>query len=284
VLHVHHHKIHFRFQQNVKPNLLPTSKIQSNIIIMRDHVHASSDSNGTKSKSTIVKAGCGRSTFTSTAFTSPNMVVLPPPAVSDHHQSSSSPSPHNRPRIVSLEFNSSPPQPPHSHHPRHVTALPNIMLSRSRSKNKSLDEFDEHEQHCAAVTPDSKPKIYTHFGPPDQEIHLGMRPKVLDARTVRVLGLPLAPSSSPLFSPLPLSFHSDFAPLATTAAARRPSKNDEIDMLCWTPAPSCSGSEDIWMNMPGPPALPEMKELRSRNHMLLPKQTMPRALFVPDDF
>jgi hypothetical protein len=38
------------------------------------------------------------------------------------------------------------------------------------------------------------------------------------------------------------------------------------------------------MNMPGPPALPEMKELRSRNHMLLPKQTMPRALFVPDDF
>lgn len=253
----------------------PNSKIQSNIISMRDHVHASSDGNGTKS--TIVKASCGRSTFTST-FVSPNMVVLAPP-VSDHLQSSSLSLPlNNRPRLVSLELQSSHPQHSHPHY-RPVTALPNILLPRNRSNKMSLDEFDEESQHCA-VTPDSKPMNHSHLGPPDQEIHLGMRPKVLDARTVRALGLSLAPLSSSLFSPSAVSFHSELTPLP---APRRPNKNAEMgkSMECWTPAPSRSDSEDIWRNMPG---LPEMEESRSRNHMLLSKQTMPRSLFVPDDF
>jgi hypothetical protein len=179
---------------------------------MRDH--ASSNAKGNFcTKSTVVKASIVKA--------SQKMVAVLPP-VNDLQPSLSLP---NRPRLVSLEFHSSP------------RPLPRMtLLPRNLS-----------EQH--KVTPESI-----------------IRPKVLDARTFRALGL--APSSLSLSLP----FHADAEPplLPRAAAPRESNKDDEI---CVTPPHA-----DIWMS--GPPGLE-----RDESRMLHSAPTaMPRELLVPDDF
>jgi hypothetical protein len=167
-------------------------------------------------KSTLIKA-------------SHKMVLLPP--VNDLQSSLPLP---NRPRLVSLEFHSSPRPLPR------MPLLPGSLLKK---------RVGEHHQ----VTPD-----------------LYIRPKVLDAQTVRALGL--APS---LLSPL---FHAEHLFLPQQAAALCVD-----DDMCVTPAPS--SETDMWM--PGPPSLKKKESSMNMNHILpssSPTTAMPRKLLVPDDF
>lgn len=190
---------------------------------MRDH--ASNNANGNFTKSTVVKAG--------STFTSPKMVI-------DLQSTLSLP---NRPRIVSLEFHSS---------PRQLPRMP--LLPRNLSKKL----FDEHQ----AGTPD----IYSmdmYAMQPVKEIDLPIRPKVLGTCALQVLGL----SPSPLS---PLASCNANAELPLSPRTARPN-NDE---MCLTPA--SSSERNIWM--PGPPVL-ECEDSR-----ILHSPTMPRELFIPDDF
>jgi hypothetical protein len=208
------------------------SKTRSTNILMRDHT--SSNANGNFTKTTIIKAG--------STFTSPKMVQLLP--VTDLRSPLSLP---NRPRIVSLEFHSSPPRP-----------LPRMpLLPRNLSKRL----VDEHQ-----VTPDDY-SMNLYALPPIKAINLSIRSKVLDARTVRALGLVLSPLSLPVNADANANVELPLRPRAL-----RPNKDEN---MCYTPAPSFK-SRDVWM--PVPPG----REREESN--ILHSPTMPRELFVPDDF
>jgi hypothetical protein len=193
---------------------------------MRDQ--ASSNANDNFAKSTIVKAG--------SSFTSPKMVT---------DLQSSLPLA-NRPRILSFDFHSS---------PRTLPRMPLLPRNLSKLSKKLVDEHeagtrDYHSMDRYAVTPVKK-------------IRLGIRPKVLDARSVRALGLgPLAQS--------PRSHSSDNAngELSLRPRAERPNK----ERMCFTPVPSFEGSRDM-------PVLE-----RDESRFLPSPPSMPRELFVPDDF
>jgi hypothetical protein len=182
-------------------------------------------------KFTIVKAG--------STSTSPERMGLFP-HVKDLQSSISLP---NRPRMLSLEFHSSP-------RPLPLPLIP--LLPRNLSK--------KHQ-----VTPDSMDVCEL---PPVKDINLCIRPKVLDARTARALGLVPSPLMLPLPSPLSSPLSAEL-PLLPRAA------DQNKDEMCFTPAPSFE-SRDVWMP---PPRVPEREELR-----ILHSPTMPRELFVPDDF
>ena len=205
---------------------------------MRDQ--ASSNANDNFAKSTIVKAG--------SSFTSPKMVV--------DLQSSLSLS--NRPRILSFDF--------HSSSPRPLPRMP--LLPRNLSKlSKKL--VDEHE----AGTRDND-FVDRHALTPDKKICLCIRPKLLDVRSVRALGLgrlevSQMSSSDNANGGLPLR-----------PQAERPNKGGMYfnkDGIYFTPIPSFGGSRDILL--PGFPVLE-----RHESRFLPSPPSMPRELFVPDDF
>jgi hypothetical protein len=218
-----------QFKNNIQSDPIQSDPIQSNII-MRDQ--ASSNANDNFAKSTIVKSG--------SSFTSPKMVT-------DLQSSLSLP---NRPRILSLEF--------HSSSPRPLPRMPLLPRNLSKLSKKLVDKHeagtrDFYSMDRYALTPVKK-------------IRLCIRPKALDARSVRALGLGLG--QSPMSS-------SDNAngELPLRPRAERPHKDD----MCLTPVPSFGGSRDI--SIPGSPVLERDQESR-----ILHSPPMPRELFVPDDF
>jgi hypothetical protein len=201
---------------------------------MRDQ--ASSNANDNFAKSTIVKAG--------SSFTSPKMVT--------DLQSSLSPSLPNRPRIVSLDFHSSPRQLPR------LTLLPRNL---SRLSKKLVDEHYSVDHYMLT---------------PAKKIRLCIRPEVLAARSVRALGPGpgLGLAQSPLSSSV--KFHAN-AELPLSPQAERPNK-DKDEMMFLTPLSSFGGMDKL---LPGPPVLEQRDESRILLHS---SPSMPRELFVPDDF
>jgi hypothetical protein len=223
-----------QFKNNIQSDPIQSDPIQSNII-MRDQ--ASSNANDNFAKSTIVKSG--------SSFTSPKMVT-------DLQSSLSLP---NRPRILSLEFHSSSPRPlPRMPLlPRNLSKLSKKLVEKHEAGTRDFYSMDRY-----ALTPVKK-------------IRLCIRPKALDARSVRALGLGLGFPQSPAMS-------SSVKENANGELPLRP-RAERLDKhgIYLTPAPSIGGSRDI--SIPGFPVLERDQESR-----ILRSLSMPRELFVPDDF
>jgi hypothetical protein len=221
---------------------------------MRDQATSNVNANkGISNKSTFVKAG--------STFTSPRMVA-------DPQSSLSLP---NRPRIVSVEFHSS------SSSSLSRTHMQMPLLPRNLSKlSKKL--VDEH-QAAGGMYGTSPMDRHSLTPVKKQEIRLGLciRPKLLDARSLRALGLelPLSPLSS-----INANANTEL-PLRPRAVRPNKQQDETRSTWCFTPV-SSFGNRNHTRLLPSRPPVPPVHERSNESYMRSP--TMPRELFVPDDF